>query len=201
MNTLFIVGGISIAIVAIFLLFDYLKSKNINAGTIITDVDNGLKKAENYTEAAVGLTTGKLKKVLEGADAIEKLAITGCGYAEQMFISGQITDDPDGSKRKGTSLNYIYTALKNEGIDITDNVKTIATGIVENTVLTNKPIQDIKSQIEKLVQGNVDSIKKSNDSLQAQVTKLTTENTKLKSDNSKLEQRINTIKSATDSQK
>ena len=72
-NELFIVGGISIGVVAIFLLFTYLTHKGINVESILKKTETGVKEIETYTEAAAGLTTGKFKKVLEDTETIEKL--------------------------------------------------------------------------------------------------------------------------------
>lgn len=179
-NTLFIVAGVSIAIVVIFLAFDYLKYKKIDVKGSLEKVQTFLKNAESYTEAATGLTSGKLKEALEFTSGIEKLALTGCGYAEQLLASAQITDDADGKKRKAAALEYIYTALQNQGIEITDNVKLIVSGIVENTVFSDKTIAEVNAQVDKLIQEKVTSLQSVNSSLQQQVSKLSIENSQLK---------------------
>ena len=195
MQNLFIVGGISIAIVAIFVVFDYLKSKGVNVGTALKEVGEGVKTAEGYTEAAIGLTTGKLKNVLEFTDVIEKLAITGIGKAEDMYLAATITNDPGGNKRRESALNYIYTALEKENIVVDEKVKSIAEGIVRNTAFSDKNITDTNARINDLIQEKVSSLNTSNANLQKQITTLTADNTKLKTENAQLEQKLTTIQS------
>ena len=99
-NTLFIVAGVSIAIVVIFLVFDYLKYKKIDVKGALEKVENFLKNAESYTEAATGLTTGKLKEALEFTSGIEKLALRAVGMQNNYLHQLKLQTTQTGRKER-----------------------------------------------------------------------------------------------------
>ena len=180
MEKLLILLGICIGAVATLFLFRYLEKKGINTETIIKDTETSLKTAEGYTKAAVSLTTGKAKKGLSIIATIEGLAEKACGYAWQLYISQQIKDDADGSKRRKTALDWIYIALEKIGITVDNSVKTIATGIVENTVLSDKTIGQINKQLDKLIEDRVATLQKEKEEIQSKLNSTTNELTTVK---------------------
>ncbi len=180
MEKLLILLGVCIGAVATLFLFRYLEKKGINTETIIKDTETSLKTAEGYTKAAVGLTTGKAKKGLSIIATIEGLAEKACGYAWQLYISQQIKDDADGSKRRKTALDWIYIALEKIGITVDNSVKTIATGIVENTVLSDKTIGQINKQLDKLIEDRVATLQKEKEEIQSKLNSTTNELTTVK---------------------
>lgn len=170
-NTLIIIGT-CIGVVGLFILLEYLKYRKIDVKGILTKLEGFLKGAENYTESLEELATGKIKKALSFTELLEKAGTTAVGYAEQLLLSGQIENDLDGSKRKEKALKYIYALLEKEGIKVDDNVETITSGIVENTVLSDKTIEEINKTIDE----KISAISKEKDLLQQRVNDLTSKN-------------------------
>ncbi|MFL0251418.1 hypothetical protein ACJDT4_13425 [Clostridium neuense] len=185
-NTLFMVIGISGAMVVAIFVIAYLSHKGINILNILEEIKSAVTTAKTYTEAAETLTTGKTREILQSADAFEKLALQGVRYAEQMLLSQQIKDDPDGSKRKAAALDYIYAQLQLHGVKVDDNVKLIANGIVENTVLSDKTIDEINKKIDDLINTKVAA-------LQSQVDSLTNTNNKLAAENQSVNEKLANI--------
>lgn len=174
-DVLYYTLGISVGIILLIIAICYLKYKGINTLGIVQKIKAFFIKAETYTEAAEKLTEGKAKEILDSADVFEKLAIQGTTFAEQMLLSLQIQNDTDGSQRREIAQKYIYAFLQEHGIEINDNIKTIVTGIVEKTVLSDKTIEQINSQIDKLVGEKVTTLQSQITSLTSQITNLTAE--------------------------
>ena len=191
------------------MLFYFLVYKKVDVKGDLEKVKTGLEEIEGYLSAGEKLTTGKTKVALDITDKIAKLAITGVNAAEDLFLATQITDDKDGSKRRETALNYIYAALKDEGITVDDNVKTIAEGIVRSTVFSDKTLETINSKVDKLIDEKVLELQKTTsdltsknaevnkivENLKAEISKYTIEKVSLQSQISTL---TNTNKALTD---
>jgi hypothetical protein len=185
-NNLYMVLGITGGVILAIVVLAYLKHKGVNVGFALATIKGFFTKAEGYTEAAENLTSGKLKAILESSEVLEKLALQAVYYAEQLMLSLQINDDADGSKRKSAALIYIFTYLKKAGINVDDSVKLIVTGILEKTVLSDKNINSINEQLDKLISEKVTAI-------QNQLTAATSENQKLKSEVISLTAKLNTV--------
>lgn len=181
---------VTLAVIAMILLAAYLKYKNVDVKGIFDKLENFLKTAETYTLAAEKLTNGKTQAILQDAEAFEKIALQGCGYAEQMLLSSQITDDVDGNKRKELAQNYVLAFLKVHGITINDDIKIIVQGIVQNTVLSDKTIDEINKKLDVLVNQKVVALTAANTALQQQITQLTAGNVKLQNANQELTQKL-----------
>lgn len=184
---------VSIAVIAVVLLAAFLKYKNVDIKGIFEKLENFLKSAETYTEAAEGMTSGKVQTILSTADALEKLALQGCQGAEQMLLSSQITDDADGTKRKTFAENYVYAFLQSHNITVNDNIKTIVQGIIQKTVLSDKTIDDINKQLDTLVNGKVSNLNTLNASLQTTITQLTADKATLQQQVTTLTAKLNNI--------
>lgn len=185
-NTLYLTIGGSIAVIAIIILAGYLKYKGVNTLGFVQKLKSIFTTAETYTKAAETLTTGKTQEILQSADVFEKLGIEAAGYAEQMLLSLQIQNDVDGSQRRELAQKYIYAFLQAHGITITDNIKTIVSGIVEKTVLSDKTIEEINKKIDDLINTKVAA-------LQNQVSSLTGNNAKLAAENKSLNEKLANI--------
>jgi hypothetical protein len=201
-NVLYYTLGISAGIILLIIAICYLKYKGINTLGAVQKIKSFFTKAETYTEAAERLTEGKAKEILGSADVFEKLAIQGTTFAEQMLLSLQIKNDTDGSQRRKIAQDYIYAFLQEHGIEINDNIKTIVAGIVEKTVLSDKTIEQINSQIDKLVGEKVTALQNQITSLASQITSLTVEKqqsdakiTELTNKNIELNDKLTAVKS------
>jgi FtsZ-binding cell division protein ZapB len=191
-NELLYIGGTAIGISVLFAIFTFLKSKGINVLSIFSSASNGIKEIEEVTEAISEFSTGKIKKALDFSATMEKISLDGINYAQQMYVSSQI-DDPDGTKRKDTALEYIYANLKNAGITIDDNVQTIAKGIVESSVFSNKTISELNDKINKFIDEKVKPLMTDKENLQKQIDALNQENATLKTSNEELQQKLTTV--------
>lgn len=185
-NTLYLTIGGSVVVIAIIILVGYLKYKGVNTLGFVQKLKSFFTTAETYTKAAETLTTGKTQEILQSADVFERLGIEAAGYAEQMLLSLQIQNDTDGSQRRELAQKYIYAFLQAHGIAITDDIKTIVSGIVEKTVLSDKTIEEINKKIDDLINTKVVA-------LQSQVAGLTDNNTKLASENQSLNEKLANI--------
>lgn len=191
-NTLLMIGGISIGISALIGIFTYCKTKGINLLTLFSTAENGIKELESVTEVVEEFSTGKVKRILEFSSSMEKIALEGIDYAQQMFMSCQI-EDIDGTKRKELASDYICANLKNAGITIDDNIKIIINGIVEHSIFSTKTISELNDKISTFIDEKVKPLMDSKTGLENQVNTLTTENEKLKNNIVILQQKLNTI--------
>lgn len=197
-NNLFIVVGISILAVVIVIIYNYLNHKNINMISILNKIKLVFMKSEVYTEAAGNLTSGKLQEILKSSEALEKLAAAAIGYAEQLFLSLQITDDADGFKRKNAALKYVYSFLESQGIKVTDDVKIIVNGVIENTIFSDKTIDEINAKVDKLVSDKLSTIQKQNDELMSEKLELQEEVNKHQQKLQEVTQKLNSVKNFID---
>jgi hypothetical protein len=188
-NNLITIGEFSIGISALFALFFLLKSKGINLASFFSNAKTGIQEIESVTEAVSEFTTGKIKRALDYSTTLEKVALEGINYAQQMYVSSQI-EDTDGTKRKELALKYIYANLTNVGIDIDDNVKTIASGIVESSVFSNETILQMNDKINKFVDEKVKPLLADKENMQKQIDILNQENAVLRANSVDLQQKL-----------
>lgn len=187
-NQLFLVVAVSVLVVLAMLGTSYLTYKKVDLKGDLEKIKAFLVKGESVTKVAEGLTVGKTKAVLEDINSLEDVALKGVNYAEQLLVSAQIENDPDGSKRRTVAINFTYAYLQSRGIEITDNIKTVVNGLIESTIFTDKNVQQINEQLDKLVgekvtalQSQVTTLIAEKAKLEGTVAELTTKNTELDS--------------------
>lgn len=119
-----------VGVVGGYLLFvPYLKSKGVNVSTLLANADKvtqGLDK-----------TLTVINEVLPGNPAVEFLTIIekwakiGVGNAEQLCVSGVVTDQ----ERATIASQTVYSVLDELKIDIDDNKKVLIDAAIKEAVL------------------------------------------------------------------
>lgn len=180
---------ISVAIVfgvVAIILFPYLKKKGINIGSALQEIKNLLNDMQSYVNAAKALEpTNKTIKLIDIVGQYAKIAVN---YAEQMYISSQLSDD----KRKPTAEQYIYEILEKMDIKVDDNVKTIVSGAIEAEVFASKTDSEKASQEIKAVKNE---LSKAKIEAEAKIKSITNEKNKVIADKNKVEiDKINIVK-------
>ena len=99
------------------------------------EIDAAMKQANHAYTYAQDIY-GYIKPFLKDAqtsvlDDILSAAHMGVGYAEQLYILGEL----EGEQRKEAARDYIQDALKTIGIEITPEVELLIDGAIEAEVL------------------------------------------------------------------
>ncbi|MDD3224105.1 MAG: hypothetical protein PHX70_05260 [Clostridium sp.] len=180
-ETLLIIAGVSLGIGgSLFLLFPYLKKIGVNVEDILKKVETVLTGADSIISVAKEIEP--LNKSIDVLDVVTKEALKGVNRAEQLYISYQIPAD----QRKEKATELIIAALKVAGINITDDIKTVIDGYIDDVIYVSKTTEEIKDQ-ETNTNENQITI------LQQQVHKLTNDNSKLTEENIILQQKLNNM--------
>lgn len=118
---LLVVGAILLILIglAYFKKKDYLKYSRL-----ITPIFNAL----NNVLKAVGNIFPKNKVITEIATVIAA-SIEAAGYAENLWLQGEI----DKSMRPQYAQQYIKILLEKAGIEVTDSINTIVSGVIAIT--------------------------------------------------------------------
>lgn len=181
LETLLIIAGVSLGIGgALFLLFPYLKKIGVNVEDLIKKTEIVLNGADQI--ATVASEIDPRAKILK---VVLDEAIKGVNSAEQLYISSQI---PSG-QRKEKATELITAALRVAGIDITDDVKTVIDGYIDDVIFVAKTPEEQKSQQQNVLTQQINT-------LQAQLTQTTNSNTTLTQENVQLKQKLTAIQSS-----
>ena len=128
-TTMFIVLGVVAAVALILALMSYLKNRGYDVGATIDGIKNAL--------FAVNTTLEVIKPFLPESvstaafDKIMKAAEVGVGYAEQLYLIGEL----EPGERKEAARKYIEEAVGIMGIEVTPEVERLIEGAIENEVL------------------------------------------------------------------
>lgn len=175
LNILFAIIGLAVGVgVTVLVILPYLKKKGVDTEAVLQKVDDGIKEAKKYTDAAKTLVPGN--KFLNILSIIEHFGGIGVGQAAQLNASLQL---PAGQRKKSAE-DYVYNVLNKLGIEVDDNIKTIVSGVIENKVYELKSPEEKKSAEQTAVQTQISQIQTQNSQLQNEKDKLQQENEKLK---------------------
>ncbi|AAK79081.1 chaperonin cofactor prefoldin [Clostridium acetobutylicum] len=167
------ITGVTIGVVILFFLAYFLRYKKVNVKAILEEIKMLSKKVDDFATAGSNISTGNAKTGFNVAKVVAEYALTAANAAEDKFLNlDNIASDPTGSIRRETATNDIYALLRESGVTITDDVKTIVENEIRNTVFSNKDIQQINEKVDKLIAEKVSA-------LQKQVTDLTSKNTEV----------------------
>jgi hypothetical protein len=145
-------------------VFAILKKKGVDVTKIIDTAEQDLATVQPIVNLANSIVPGN--PVVNVVDIIDKAAVTGAKYAEQLCHANQLTGN---DARKDAAKQVVYAALKETNITLTDNQEKLIDATIEAAVndLGHAPA-DIKQLQTTINQQN------------NKVTQLTSENTNLK---------------------
>lgn len=149
-----------------------LKKKNINAGTILKDVEEGAEDVGNIIKVAQDFVPSKALNILS---IIDNLALKATKAAQQLYISSQLSID----QRKSSAKESIIAGLKAFNIPITDNLEIVIDAAIEKCVIDTKTPDEIIIQENGTTQKIISELQKQIADLQATNTTLTQANTDL----------------------
>lgn len=113
------------AILLILIGLSYLSKKNyLKYSNLITPVLNAL----NGVLVAVGNIFPD-NNVIKTVTTVVSASIEAAGYAENLWLQGEI----DKNMRERYAAQYINTLLERAGINVTDSINTIISGIIAMT--------------------------------------------------------------------
>lgn len=163
-------GGTTVGVIgAVIGAFPYLKNKGIDISKLLDTANTALTAAGPAIDAVKGLLPAN--PAINLIDFIDKEAVKAVKGAQQLNDSSQLTSDA----RKQTAQNSVYAALKEIGIDPSDDQKKLIDDAIEAAVydLPHAPA-DVKQ-------------------LQTTIDQQTSQNQQLQNENTQLKQTIQTI--------
>lgn len=166
-------SGVAGAVLGSGSVFALLRKKGVDVSKVIDTVDQDLATIQPVINLANAIVPGN--PIVNVVDIIDKAAITGAKYAEQLCHANQLTSNED---RKTAAKDTVYAALKEFNITPNANQEQLINATIEAAVsdLGHKDPTEAQKQAAQ-------------QALQAQVVQLTTEK-------AQLQNTINTITTA-----